>query len=83
LYTLIKYWCIGGKYRIDVARLRNGGKTSLGESFHPFRAEPRKFYIYRQYNNIVFILQYNSQKKKSFNLIIKKKITETPLIPQK
>ena len=22
-----KYWCIEDKYRIDVARLRNGGKT--------------------------------------------------------
>jgi len=35
----IQYWCIDGKYRIYVARLRNGGKTSFSESFHPFRAE--------------------------------------------
>jgi hypothetical protein len=25
----IQYWCIDGKYRIYVARLRNGGKTSF------------------------------------------------------
>ena len=29
----IQYWCIDGKYRIDVARLRNGGKTSLSIRF--------------------------------------------------
>ena len=52
-----QYWCIGGKYRIYVARLRNGGKMSFSESFHPFRAKPHQFYIYRQYTNIVFILQ--------------------------
>jgi len=57
LYTRIQYWCIDGKYRIYVARLRNGGNTSFWESFHPFRAEPHKFYIYHQYTNIVFILQ--------------------------
>jgi hypothetical protein len=34
----IQYWCIDGKYRIYVARLRNEGKTSFSESFHPFRA---------------------------------------------
>ena len=28
-----------------------------------FRAEPPKVYIYRQYTRIVFILQYNLQKK--------------------
>jgi len=33
-----------------VARLRNVGKTSI-------RAEPHNFYVYRQYTNIVFILQ--------------------------
>jgi hypothetical protein len=27
--------------------LEMGGKTSFSESFHPFRAEPHKFYIYR------------------------------------
>ena len=37
--------------------LETGGKTSFSESFQPFRAEPHKFYIYRQYINIVFILQ--------------------------
>jgi len=25
----IQYWCIDGKYRIYVARLRNGGKMSF------------------------------------------------------
>jgi hypothetical protein len=32
-------------------------RRAFSESFHPFRAEPHKFYIYRQYTNIVFILQ--------------------------
>ena len=53
----IQYWCIDGKYQIYVARLRNWGKTSFSESFHSFRAEPHTFYIYRQYTNVVFILQ--------------------------
>ena len=39
--------------------LETGERTSFSESFHPFRAEPHKFYIYRQYTNIVFILQKN------------------------
>ena len=73
IYIYIQYWCIDRKYRIYVMRLRNGGKTSFSESFHPFRAEPHKFYIYRQYSNIVFILQYNLGKKMLFNLIIIKK----------
>jgi hypothetical protein len=37
--------------------LETGERTSFSESFHPFRAEPHKFYIYRQYTNIVLILQ--------------------------
>jgi hypothetical protein len=37
--------------------LETGEKMSFSESFHPFRAEPHKFYIYRQYTNIVFIMQ--------------------------
>ena len=53
----IQYWCIDGKYRIYVARFRNEEKTSLSESFRPFRAELHKLYIYRQYTNILFILQ--------------------------
>ena len=56
-----------------VARLGNGGRTRFIESFHPFLTEPHKFYIYRQYTNIVFILQYNLQKKMLFDLIITKK----------
>jgi hypothetical protein len=46
--------------------LETGGKTSFSESFHPFRAESHKFYIYRQYINIVFILQKNLHKKKCY-----------------
>jgi len=53
----MQYYCIDGKYRIDVARLRNGGKTRFIEYFRPYRAEPHKLYIYRQYTHIVFILQ--------------------------
>ena len=37
--------------------LINGVKTNSSDSFHPFRAEPHTFHIYRQYTNIVFILQ--------------------------
>jgi len=43
--------------------LETGERRAFSESFQPFRAEPHKFYIYRQYTNIVFILQYNLQKK--------------------
>jgi hypothetical protein len=32
-------------------------RRAFSESFQPFRVEPHKFYIYRQYTNIVFILQ--------------------------
>ena len=38
-------------------------RRAFSESFQPFRAEPHKFYSYRQYTNIVFILQYNCKKK--------------------
>ena len=53
----IQYWCIDGKYRIYVGGLENWGKTTCSESFHLFRAESHKFYIYRQYTNIVFTEQ--------------------------
>jgi hypothetical protein len=36
-------------------------ETSYSEFFHPFHAKPHKFYIYRQYINIVFVLQRNLQ----------------------
>ena len=36
-------------------------ETSFSESFRPFHAEPHTFYIYRQYINIVFVLQRNLQ----------------------
>jgi hypothetical protein len=55
----IQYWCIDGKYRIYGTRLRNGERRAFSESFQPFRAEPHTFYMYRQYTNIVFILQKN------------------------
>jgi hypothetical protein len=32
-------------------------RRAFSESSQPFCAEPHKFYIYRQYTNIVFILQ--------------------------
>jgi hypothetical protein len=53
--------------------LETGERRAFSESFHPFRAEPHTFYIYRQCTNIVFILQSNLQKKMLFNLIIKKR----------
>ena len=37
--------------------LETGERRAFSESFHRFRAEPHKFYIYRQWTNIVFILQ--------------------------
>jgi hypothetical protein len=37
--------------------LETGERRAFSVSFNPFRAEPRKFYIHRQYTNIVFILQ--------------------------
>jgi len=37
--------------------LETGERRAFNQSFHPFRAEPHTFYIYRQYTNIVFILQ--------------------------
>ena len=53
----IQYWCIDGNIEFMWRGLETGDRTSFSESFHPFRAEPHKFYIYRQYTNIVFILQ--------------------------
>jgi hypothetical protein len=61
--------------------LETGERQAFSESFHPFCAEPHKFYIYHQYTNIVFILQYNLQKKMLFNFyqIIKKKDNTNPI----
>ena len=61
--------------------LETGERQAFSESFHPFRAEPHKLYIYHQYTNIVFILQYNLQKKMLFNFyqIIKKKDNTNPI----
>jgi len=53
--------------------LETGERRAFSESFQPFRAKPHKFYIYRQYTNIAFILRYNLQKQMCFNLIINKK----------
>ena len=58
--------------------LETGEKRAFSESFQPFRTEPHKFYIYRQYTNIVFILQYNLSKKKVIWFNNKKQITEAP-----
>jgi hypothetical protein len=33
--------------------LETGERRAYSESFHPFRAEPHTFYIYRPYTNIV------------------------------
>jgi len=48
----IQYCCIDGKYRMYVARLRNGRKTSFSEYFHPFRARVL-------YNNVRLALKYS------------------------
>jgi hypothetical protein len=45
--------------------LETGERRAFSESFQPFRAEPHKFYIYRQYTNNVFILQYIKFAKKN------------------
>jgi len=58
----IQYWCINGKCRIYVARLRNEEKTSFSESFHHFHAV----------NTPILYLSCNSIcKKMLFTLIIK------------
>jgi hypothetical protein len=56
-----------------VARLKNGGKMSFSESFHPFLAEPHTFYIFTA-NTPIFYLSCNKicPKKMLFNLKIKK-----------
>jgi hypothetical protein len=38
---------------IEFMWLRNGVMANSSDSFHPFRAEPHTFYIYRQYTNKV------------------------------
>ena len=37
--------------------LETGERRAFTEYFQPFGAEPHRFYICRQYTNIVFILQ--------------------------
>jgi hypothetical protein len=44
-----------GVLTVNIEFMWRGLET--GKSFHPFRAEPHKLYIYRQYTNIVFLLQ--------------------------
>ena len=53
-------------------------RQALSVFFQPFRAEPHKFYIY--VNTLILYLSCYiiCQKKMLFDLIIKKKITETP-----
>jgi hypothetical protein len=43
--------------------LETGERRAFSESFQQFRAEPHKFYIYRQYTNIVFYPVIKLQKK--------------------
>jgi hypothetical protein len=72
-------WCDKYTYNIGVLTvniefmwrgLETGERRTFSKSFEPFRAEPHKLYIYRQYTNVVFILQYNLQKQMLFDLII-------------
>jgi hypothetical protein len=44
-------------YNLFYPAIRLLFRRAFSESFPPFRAEPHQFYIYRQYTNIVFILQ--------------------------
>jgi hypothetical protein len=55
--------------------LDTGERQAFNQSFQPFRAEPHKFYIYRQYTNIVFTIIIYSEENafkmrslKSFSL---------------
>ena len=59
--------------------LETGERQAFSESFHPFCAEPHKLFIYHQYTNIVFILQYNLQIFFLFNSIIKKTDNGNPI----
>jgi hypothetical protein len=60
--------------------LETGERRVFSESFHPFRAEPHKLYIYRQYTSIVFILQYNLQQTKNVIQFNKKKDNGNPIV---
>jgi hypothetical protein len=57
----VKWICNIGALMVNIEfmwrGLETGERRAFSESFHPFRAEPHTFYIYRQYTNIVFILQ--------------------------
>jgi hypothetical protein len=46
-----------GVLAVNIEWMWRGLETMERRAFHPFRAKPHKFYIYRQYTNIVFILQ--------------------------
>ena len=69
-----KYIYNSGALTVNIEFMWRGLETGEGrafnESFQPFRAEPHKFYIFRQYTNIVFILNKICQKKMLFNSII-------------
>jgi hypothetical protein len=60
--------------------LETSERRVFSESVYPFRAEPLK--IYSQYTRILFILQYNLQKKNAIQFNENKKIMETSLILQ-
>jgi hypothetical protein len=44
--------------------LETGERRAFNKSFQPFRAEPHTFYIYRQYTNILYIIDTNTSENK-------------------
>ena len=75
----IQYWCIDGKYRIYVARIRNGGKTSFIANLS-IRFVPSHINSIFTVNEPILYLSCNkSCKKMSFNVIIKKKDNANPI----
>ena len=70
----IQYWCIDGKYRIYVARLRNGGKDEFLASLSN-RLVPSHINSIFTVNTLILYLSCNTicQKKMLFDLIIKKR----------
>ena len=62
--------------------LETGERRAFSESFQPFRAKPHKFYIYHQYTNNVFILQYTQFAKKNVIWFNNKKIEKSSEMQQ-
>ena len=61
--------------------LETGERTSFSESFHPFRAEPHKFYIITVNTSILYLSCNKICKQLLFNLIIKSN-NGIPLVSQ-